>query len=282
MLNLAIDSQAADWGGFSWSTWIPLGAPASAFRILPAIAGFYRVRAVNRSGLVYVGQTGRSLRERTRALAVHAYRSADSPPWNDPHTAAPGLWAYRLEEDLDYEISVTPSERDYPERQSKEDELLFRHRVAHESSTLCNHGRFHPLWDRPSNRAGRRAMQRRSDSDPNPAGGPSLTPVQLRGHPIDEDWLGLSWSPTRPLAAMEAPNVPGVYRLISDGAVVYLGESKSLRGRLRTHAQHRSDTLGSYVRMPGALDHHLAERECDLIGAHNLAHGPPAAQWSAR
>jgi hypothetical protein len=49
-----------------------------------------------------MGQTGRGLRERVRSLAVNLYR--DEPPWNDPHTAAPGLWAWRVEEGYEYDF----------------------------------------------------------------------------------------------------------------------------------------------------------------------------------
>ena len=48
-------------------------------------------------GLIYIGQTGRSLRERTMTLRNHSGRDRNNPPWNDPHTAAPALWAFRIE-----------------------------------------------------------------------------------------------------------------------------------------------------------------------------------------
>ncbi len=82
------------WCGLAWSDWLPLHAARSEFqRLIPRDPGLYRVRVIDANVLAYVGQTGRDLRERSRALARHTTRSADDPPWNDPHTAAPGLWA---------------------------------------------------------------------------------------------------------------------------------------------------------------------------------------------
>ena len=95
------------WGGLQWSAWIPLSAGKELFRShLTTEPGLYRVRVVQRDTLAYVGQTGRDLRERIRALSNHTFRPADNPPWNDPHTGAPGLWAWRIEDGLDYEVSV--------------------------------------------------------------------------------------------------------------------------------------------------------------------------------
>ena len=54
----------------------------------PATAGLYRVRAVDDALLAYVGQTGRSLRERVSALRGAFGREM---PYRDPHTAAPAL-----------------------------------------------------------------------------------------------------------------------------------------------------------------------------------------------
>jgi hypothetical protein len=41
------------------------------------------------------------------------YKDSDDPPWNDPHTAAPALWAFRIEDGLQYELSVAECELEY-------------------------------------------------------------------------------------------------------------------------------------------------------------------------
>lgn len=56
--------------------------------------------------LVYVGQTGRSLRERLSSLRRHEL--SPEMPFNDPHTAAPLLWALRHAEYVNFECSATP------------------------------------------------------------------------------------------------------------------------------------------------------------------------------
>jgi hypothetical protein len=132
---------------------MPLDASLEQYKqLIPTQPGFYRVRAMDISSLVYIGQTGRNLRERTRSLSRGVYRALDDPPWNDPHTAAPLLWAYRHEDGLKYEVSVAVMDTDYPTRQCIEDSLLYLHRNEHGQSTLCNHARLHPFWSRPSNR----------------------------------------------------------------------------------------------------------------------------------
>ena len=95
----ALDAHASDWCDRLWTPWIPPDSAAGLLRsYLPAAPGLYRVRANQMDGLVYVGQTGRDLLERARALASGVFRAADNPPWNDPHTAAPccGHIAYKM------------------------------------------------------------------------------------------------------------------------------------------------------------------------------------------
>ena len=277
-----------NWCGLAWSAWIPLaGSTAEYARHLATTPGFYRVRATELEALAYIGQTGRNLRERTRALARHAHRSSDDPPWNDPHTGAPGLWAWRVEDGLTYEVSVAPAELSVARRQCMEDLLLFRHRLEMGESTLCNHGTFHAKWTRPSNRKAGMAMRRLSEADANPAAGASLSPVTPSGQPADPDWLGLPWVEAGRLdgGLVDVPLRPGVYRLVDGCSVVYVGESIMLRDRLRAHAAWRSAmTLrASYVPMWPVLPHHLKERETDLIGAFYEQVGePPVLQYRGR
>ena len=63
------------------------------FDLLPIISGFYRLRVTDGASLAYIGQTGRSLRERLRALRLGTF--AELMPLNDPHTAASAHWAER-------------------------------------------------------------------------------------------------------------------------------------------------------------------------------------------
>jgi hypothetical protein len=261
----------------SWSPWVPFTASAKCFRkVLVGGSGIYRVRVIGTSHLAYIGQTGRDLVERTRVLTLNTLRTADQPPWNDPHTAAPGLWAWRIENNFQFEVSVAHTDLPTPERQCLEDALLYKYRLKFGQSTLCNHGRFHPLWTRPSNKRQAQLMERLPVQMPNPASGLSLPPATLTGSAGEEDWLGLKWAPPVLLSSQNiaAPKAPGVYLLLDGKQVVYLGESKALSGRLVAHRRtfQGHDLSCSWVRIVGALPHHLKERETDLIGAFFCQH----------
>ena len=250
----------------NWSEWIPLDADLSTYqKHIANLPGFYRVRAAKEDCLVYIGQTGRSLRQRTRAeLSNQVMRPLESPPWNDPHTAAPLLWAFRHEDGMKFELSVAVADLDVQLRQCYEDVLLYLHRLEFGRSTLCNHGRRHPWWSRASNRKDARPAHRLSV----PVEYPSLQISSGDCDPLSSDWLGLSWTDFAELP-IAAPNVAGVYRLVKNGKLLYVGESRSLRSRLSKHAKDLR-FLGceiSYHCMPDAFPHHLKERETDLIGS---------------
>lgn len=271
-----------------WSPWIPLESGIDQYRAsIPAQPGLYRVRPTSRPSLLaYIGQTGRSIRERTRELARQVNRPPDDPPWNDPHTAAPALWALRYDEGLEYEVSASPVGVSTATRQCMEDALLYRYRLEAGESTLANHGRFPAGWNRPSNRKRARRMERVSDG-PDSAPGPSLAPCRPHGSPEDSDWLELAWSPMRALSEVgsDSPRSAGVYRLLEEGRVVYLGESSFLRDRIHAHRRRFRDRAmrASWVEMPDALPHQLTERETDLIGAYYLAQGePPLLQYAGQ
>jgi hypothetical protein len=43
---------------------------------------------------MYIGETRRTVHERVNELR-HTIKRKDLMPWNDPHTAAPSLWAWQ-------------------------------------------------------------------------------------------------------------------------------------------------------------------------------------------
>lgn len=253
----------------TWSDWITLDADLVTYQEhIPNAPGFYQVRATGRSSLAYIGQTGRSLRLRTRAeLAKHVLRPIDSPPWNDPHTAAPLLWAFRHEDGMAFELSVAAVDLPFQLRQCYEDVLLYQHRQQYGHSTLCNHGRRHPWWSRASNRTDGRLTQRLSA----PVEYLSLPIASGDLDPLSNQWMGLSWTDFASLS-IKAPNVAGVYRIKKEAKLLYIGETRSLRLRLSTHSRDLRflDCDVSYHCMPEAPPHHLKEREADLIGSFVL------------
>lgn len=258
-----------------------MDAPLSVFQSQVASApGFYRIRTPTHAelGLVYLGQTGRNLRERTRSLARGIHRDLDDCPWNDPHTAASILWAYRHEDRFEFEVSVAVAHLITPVRQCYEDYLLYLHRIHHGHSTLSNHGRLHPLWTRPTNRTNGIAAKRRD------------VPVLYPSLPVafgDDDfagshWLDLEWTEFHPLDDLKEPDKPGVYRIERDSKLIYCGQSSNLLSRIHTHSNDPRfiDSAVSVHEMEAPTSHQLKERETDLIGAYFASAGvPPIHQY---
>jgi hypothetical protein len=97
---------------------------------------------------------------------------------------------------------------------------------------------------------------------------PSLEVSSRDCDPLSSHWLGLSWTDFAALP-VTAPNVAGVYRLVKDRKLLYIGESRSLRSRFSKQAKDLR-FLGcevSYHCIPDSPPHHLKEREADLIGS---------------
>jgi len=277
--NVALDAMSSTWGELEWSNWMKLEAPLSDYQInVTKEPGFYRVRSSSCPGLVYVGQTGRDLRARTRSLARWAYSSLNEPPWNDPHTAASILWAYQHEDGFQYEVSVTSKHCDKPERQCHEDYLLYLHRVQFGHTTLANLGRLHGWWTRPTNKRDGRPMNRRES----PEKYPSLPPAVGNINTLAPDWIGLEWSPFTPCLSKSIPSVAGIYRFKDGNELVYLGESKNLRSRIQAHSKtsRLNQCEVSVATMPNSASHQLKEREVDMIGSFfRIYRCPPRYQY---
>lgn len=269
------------WGDLHWTSWIPFATP-SYFKHLPALPGVYRIRAVGVAELFYLGETGRSLRERLGDLRRHTMK--ETMPYNDPHTAAPSLWAWRHAENIGFECSVAPvtladeKEEARKLREGLEFYLLWLYRLEFGSSTRCNHGRFHPRYKKSTDRKkGVPGYRLPDEASNNPNGGPSLAPLQLVAEPFDLNWMGLAWSSSLPLEdsnLVNVPNASGVYRIFDPnaGALLYIGESNYLRKRLTSHAMKDWECitpLFSYVQLPyDVAAYQRREIENDLVGGY--------------
>lgn len=120
--------EASDWLGFEWSPWLSLHPDDGELHTLATDPGLYRVRHDAYEGLIYIGETGRSLRGRIRSLVRGVFD--DEMPFSDPHTASPSLWAVADRHGVGFEVSgATPSEaEDKQQRKAIEDALIALHR----------------------------------------------------------------------------------------------------------------------------------------------------------
>ena len=161
-------------------------------------------------------------------------------------------------------------------REALECFLLWQYRLEHGSSTLCNHGRFHPGYAKSRDRSSDVRGGRLPAGQTNPAGGPSMAPLQPHGQAVDVDWMGLRWALVQGLRASAGQigvPAPGIYKLLTPEAqeVLYIGETRNLRNRLRVHASvdWGCEAVCSWVALPDARHpYQRHEMENDLIGSY--------------
>ena len=261
---------SSDWGGLAWTPWVPF--VGGDFRTLPASAGLYRVRVIGQDCLVYVGQTGRSLRERLRALRKHTLMQ--EMPFNDPHTAAPSLWAWAHAERFTFECSAACSTAERSARLALESWLLWDHRVSTGESTLCNHGGFHAGYKKSRNRStGQRG---------GPIGGAppefrrisiSSAPLLASGEFTGARWMGLHWTPWTSLKSVVQVSGKALYRLRQAGGaeLLYIGETLRLNDRMAAHARTYGGLEVEFscaILPPDTSKSALHELENDLLGCY--------------
>jgi len=286
-----------------WSDWMPLRG-AGRNQQVPALPGLYRVRR-NGNGpeIDYIGQTGVSVRGRLGQLNV-LYRT--EMPYNDPHTAAPALWALRHRDACDFEVSVTETPVAPPSRKilgtvnrkALEVVAITLYRSDYGRSPLANFGGM-PAGYRKSTgnnktlvESGRR-LRGGPDHDAPIRADSAPVAGELGDNPQSADWLSWRWSPWTPAVAYKDVRCTGLYRLRCQGqpGLVYVGQGK-VSSRIRAHlakvsqADHRqavhfaSEMEASYVALPGVPERNLLEHENDLIAAHMLTLGYlPLAQF---
>lgn len=269
------DFFASNWSNLTWTPWVPFNADKKEFRVIPKEPGLYRIRPAGKDFLMYIGETRRTLHQRLNELR-HTLRRGDLMPWNDPHTAAPSLWAWRDAEGFSYECSATPLDASQAVRRGTESFLLYRYRQEYGESTLCNFGRFHKRYRKSTNRKENLRGGKLEDSHKdNPAGGPSIPPLKIIGNPGDPDWMELTWTERKPLNTGNIGSLssdPGLY-LLSDagsGEIHYIGQSKNCSKRLQDHSRKQWDEkslqFSCYLDSGLTLAHNLKELENDLIG----------------
>jgi hypothetical protein len=268
--------------------------------VLPREPGLYRIRRVGETALAYVGQTGREIRERVRALRTIADAEM---PYRDPHTAAPAFWAVLRADPCTFEVSCLPVEGDGSWRKSLEAVAIALYRQQTGCSPRLNFGRM-PAGYRMSSgntkklvAAGKRFRGGRTTAA-NTSHLPGVSPVGgLDGNPQDGRWCGHVWSRWQPLSEYSFATGRGLYRIRSQAhdGLLYIGEG-NIAARLGSHLRRSrvgsSSPTAQESIFVGAVQpefgyvagewepHQRLELETDLIAAHVLRHGrPPPAQF---
>ena len=166
-------------------------------------------------------------------------------------------------------------------REGCEAYLLWHYRCEFGSSTLCNHGRFHPRYFKSSNKKEGRRGGQLPEGQINPAGGQSTAPLPFVSGSMEPKWMGLSWSEAVPLTrarCRELPISPGLYRVFDrvSATVVYIGEATSLRQRFQVHKMlaiaDRALEISHVVLPPDTPAYQRHELENDLIGGFFSEH----------
>ncbi len=276
------DFYAPDWLGVEWTDWGPLNPKKGHLSKFPRDEGLYRVRHVDRSGLEYIGETGRNLQGRVRALARGAF--ADEMPFRDPHTAAPCLWAIQEEhgEKLEVSAAAPPLCEDKQSRKAFEDALIAIYRRESGESPTANFGRIIEGYKQSTYRKdavrGGPLREGEIESNANPGVGP--LDWSRTDNVLADDWMGLSWSSPRSLAEANTsiPADDGLYRIWQEGEappVEYIGQSSNLKSRIYRHRRNRDgELIFSYSKLgQHNAQHKREEVETELVGVHWLEVG---------
>jgi hypothetical protein len=174
------------------------------------------------------------------------------------------------------ECSAAPLDASAAGRKGMESYLLYKYRQERGESPLCNFGRFHPRYRKStSRREGLRGGRLAEDHKDNPAGFPSITPLEATGKPGDRDWMGLEWTDRKLLAVDTIRDVAagaGLYLIAGAGSeqIIYIGQSADVATRLLDHSRKTWDErvleFSYQIIGQSVLPHNLRELENDCIG----------------
>lgn len=142
-LNLR-DCQTSSWEGHTWSDWHSLGAATyPRTSTAPDASGWYRIRCRGEAGLIYIGETGVSLRSRFRQLqkameyAAAGKYTALGKVGGPPHVAGGCVLKHERAGNV-IEVSwATSSNPDSRERRGIECELIAAYRKLARANPAC-------------------------------------------------------------------------------------------------------------------------------------------------
>lgn len=136
--DLLADPQSRTWAGFEWSDWheltaalTPRGSP------VPPEAGLYRVRVEGAPGLLYIGQTGLSLRGRLGQLRTSEKRASAGLDARAPHVAGACVHQHKQRGATIHVSWVATPDIDKRERLGRECDLIAAYRQVIGESPSC-------------------------------------------------------------------------------------------------------------------------------------------------
>lgn len=138
------DVQSVSWDGHAWSEWYTLDiAIAARSAQAPDTPGLYRLRCHGHPGLIYIGETGDSLRGRFRQLRKATHYAAQGKyialgkAGGPPHVAGGCVWKHECA-GLAVEVSwVEAPNLDKRDRKGVECELIAAYRKARGDNPAC-------------------------------------------------------------------------------------------------------------------------------------------------
>ncbi|OKY78313.1 MAG: GIY-YIG superfamily endonuclease [Candidatus Methanohalarchaeum thermophilum] len=274
-----------------WSNWIQLNHSQVLESDVKHVDGVYKIRARELPGYVYIGETS-NLRRRIRTLDRKINQG--EIPFRDPHTAAPCLWAINQEFGPKLEVSYQNlPEADDRIRKGYEAFLIAQHRKKYGYSPIANFGRILPGYVQSSYREKGKRGEKTQDIELKLE---KIPEKMIDAPPLDwkklekvrsNDWLNLSWTKPRKMNLENIKKIPmknGFYRIWKDSKEIltYIGQSKKLKNRLKTHNRKMKDNYSFSVAIKEDLTkkpQNLAT-ETEMIGVHFKAKNePPKKQF---
>jgi len=134
------DPQSADGEGLEWSDWLQLDAAIVPHRaIAPNVSGVYRLRVRDEPGLIYIGETGRSIRERFRHIrkAAQYVAAGIRKPGSAPHVAGGCVLVHERRGAVVDVSWIEMPEVDKRERRGRECDLISAYRKLTGQSPTC-------------------------------------------------------------------------------------------------------------------------------------------------
>ena len=225
-----------------WSDWTALKDSWKG-KILPETQGLYRIKRVDLDGIDYIGQTGTGTMNLKKRAGMLRSVYKEEMPYNDPHTAGPGLWALLKTHRSEFLISTLTTELTTQERKGLECLAISEHRIKYEISPTINFGRM-PNGFRKSSGNNKKLVEKgkrfkggfTGTKDTNHL--PGIASIgKLKGDPDSLNWCGHQWSEWMSFADINRVenNFTGLYRIKGNNNVIlYIGEGK-IKNRLNAH-----------------------------------------------